>query len=64
MVTHLEIAGAVPGDVGVVNLEDFGEEADLPHVCFPIAGLQYYDYDKVDDLIGRIRPERGDRLLI
>ena len=64
MMAHPEISGAIPDDVDVLNLEDFGEEADIPHACFPIAGLQYYDYDRVDDLIGRIRPARGDRLLL
>lgn len=27
-----------------------------------IAGLQYYDYDDDDELIGSIRPEHGDRV--
>ncbi len=28
----------------------------------PDSCLQYYDYDTEDELIGRVRPERGDRL--
>ena len=46
----------------VLKLENFGEVPSLGYVCLPIAGLQYYDYNTVDDLIGRIRPLPRDRL--
>lgn len=62
MMRDAVIAGSVIDDRQIVNLAEFGEDADLPHACLPIAGLQYYDYDKIDDMIGRVRPQRGDRL--
>ena len=62
MTIYYQINEAVAGQDEVLNLEEFGENSDLPHACQPIAGLQFYDYDKVDQLIGRIRPQRGDRL--
>lgn len=59
---YSKIEDTVADEVDVLNLKDFGEGPDLPYVCLPIAGLQYYDYDTVDELIGRILPKRGDRL--
>ncbi|RYH06525.1 HIRAN domain-containing protein [Tropicimonas sp. IMCC6043] len=43
-------------------LAEFGEDPELPQARIFIAGLQYYDYNAVDDILGRIRPKRGDRL--
>lgn len=51
-----------PVSANITNLPDFGEASDLPYICQPIAGLQYYDFNKLDELIGWIRPTRGDRL--
>ncbi|MFG6084069.1 HIRAN domain-containing protein [Paracoccus litorisediminis] len=41
-----------------------GEAEDALHARFPIAGLQFYDYNRSDELIGQIRPKSGDRLLL
>jgi hypothetical protein len=42
--------------------EILGEEKDCPSCIMPVAGLQYYSYDKHDELIGKVRPKSGDRL--
>ncbi len=62
IVIHFKINDADLDDANFLNLKEFGEDLGLPYACLPIAGLQFYDYDTVDDLIGRIRPVRGDRL--
>lgn len=59
---HAEAPGTSWSDIIPPLLCAFGEDPETPHVCLPVAGLQYYDYDRLDDLLGRLRPSAGDRL--
>lgn len=59
---HTEALDTSSSDTIVPLLCAFGEDAETPHVCLPVAGLQYYDYDRLEELLGRLRPRAGDRL--
>ena len=58
----VESLGHLLGEGAAPTLRRLGEDPDLPHLCLPIAGLQYYDYDQTDDMIGQLRPKSGDRI--
>ena len=40
----------------------FGEDKKATGYLFEIAGLQYYDYNREDDTMGKIFPRSGERL--
>lgn len=59
---HAEAPDTPWSDTILPPLCAFGEDPETPHVCLPVAGLQYYDYNRLNDLLGRLRPSAGERL--